>query len=157
MNSQLKTATESPIATESAMCESMCLPWLWPVFAFERIAAANPLQAMGEQFTEDSLRVSSDFLKFVEEAHKLDYELKPIWATLNTTKLDLKTMLLRNFSETCEQKIPVIIDAPYCRTVQQRLPISLPDQSLVRTMKANGLKPCLCDGLEIRHRCHERF
>jgi len=138
MNSQLKTATESPIATESAMCESMCLPWLWPVFAFERIAAANPLQAMGEQFTEDSLRVSSDFLKFVEEAHKLDYELKPIWATLNTTKLDLKTMLLRNFSETCEQKIPVIIDAPYSGHSATIADFAA-DQSVVRTFKKNGL------------------
>jgi len=139
MSAQLKTTKEADIVEQPAIHENMCLPWLWPAFALERMAAANPLQVMGEQLTEEAFRTSSDFLRFVEEAHKLDYELKPQWATLNTTKLDLKTMLLRNFSENCEQKIPVIIDAPYAGSPATIADFS-PEQSLVRTMKASGLK-----------------
>ena len=139
MNSELKTTTKPVLATQPSTCESMCLPWIWPAFALERLTATNPLLAMGEQFTENSLRASSDFLNFIEEAHKLDYELKPQWASLNTTKLDLKTMLLRNFSEPSGQKIPVIIDAPYAGSSATIADFS-PEQSLVRTMKANGLK-----------------
>ena len=138
MTSQLKSTAEQNISIPPTVCESVCLPWLWPAFALEHLAAANPLQAMGEQFTENSLRVSSDFLRFIEEAHKLDYELKPQWATLNTTKLDLKTMLLRNFSEKSEQKVPVIIDAPYAGSSATIADFS-PEQSLVRTLKKDGL------------------
>lgn len=106
--------------------EHVCLPWLWPVCAFEHII-------------QDELTFSSDILKFTEEAHKLDRELKPIWATSNTVKLDLKTMLLRDFSESGAKSLPVIIDAPYAGHSATIADYSA-DQSLVRTLQANGIK-----------------
>lgn len=95
--------------------------------------------AFGEHIVENELRVSSDVLKFAEEAHKLDYELKPVWATPNTVKLDLKTMLLRDFSDGSAKGLPVIVDAPYAGHSATIADYSA-DQSLVRTLKANGLE-----------------
>ena len=105
--------------------QDLCLPWMWPICAFGEIV-------------EEELRASLDIVKFGEEAHKLDYELKPVWATPNRVKLDLKTMRLRDFSENGAGGLPVIIDAPYAGHAATIADYS-PDQSLVRALKANGL------------------
>jgi len=93
---------------------------------------------LGAQLTEEAFKYSDDILHFASEAHKLDYELKPVWATLNTTRLNLKTMLLRDFSRKCEQKVPIIIDAPYAGHSATIADFAT-DQSLVRTLQKNGL------------------
>lgn len=139
MNLQSKAAMHPDYATKSTPHENMCLPWLWPASVLEHLVKSNPLQVMSEQFIASNLRVSSDFLKFIKEAHKLDYELNAQWASPNAIKLDLKTMLLRDFSEQSAQKIPVIIDAPYAGSSATIVDFS-PEQSLVRTIKENGLK-----------------
>ena len=118
--------------------EHLCLPWLWPICALQ-MAQSDPLCEMGEHFIQNEMHFTSDFLKFAEEAHKLDYELKPVWATPNTIKLDLKTMRLRDFSEGSTKGLPVIIDAPYAGHSATIADYS-PDQSLVRALKANGLE-----------------
>jgi len=91
-----------------------------------------------ECLVQDELRVVSDFPKFAEEALKLDYELKPVWATPNTIKQDFRTMLLRDFSEGSVNGLPVIIDAPYAGHSSTIADYSA-DQSLVRALKINGL------------------
>jgi poly(3-hydroxybutyrate) depolymerase len=119
--------------------EHICLPWLWPICAFQHMAQSDPFCALGEHFVQNELRLSSDIVKFTTEAHKLDYELKPVWATPNVVKLDLKTMRLRDFSGDNAKGRPVIIDAPYAGHSATIADYSA-DQSLVRTLKANGLR-----------------
>jgi poly(3-hydroxybutyrate) depolymerase len=119
--------------------EHFCLPWLWPMCVLEHMAQGDMSCLLGEHFVENELRLSSDVMKFTEEAHKIDYELKPVWATANTVKLDLKTMLLRDFSNGSAKGLPVIIDAPYAGHSATIADYS-PDQSLVRALKANGLE-----------------
>lgn len=119
-------------------CEGICTPWLWPAFAFANMEENNPLIALGEQMAAESIRLSSNINSFVKQAHKLDYGLQPTWATPSTIKLDLKTMLLRDFSDEKGQNIPVIIDAPYAGH-SATIADYADDQSLVRTLKANGL------------------
>ena len=123
---KMNTETAEANSSSPNRHEGMCLPWMWPLCAFENMV-------------QNELRLSSDVLNFATEAHKLDYELKPVWATPNTIKLDLKTMLLRDFSEDGANNIPVIIDAPYAGHSATVADYSA-DQSLVRTLKANGLK-----------------
>ena len=117
-------AAYAPLPTENKS-HNVCLPWLWPLCVFAHIV-------------QDELQVSFDVFKFIGEAHKLDYELKPAWATPNTTKCDLKTMVLRDFSDKTTQGLPLIIDAPFAGHSATIADYS-PDQSLVRTLKKNGL------------------
>lgn len=118
--------------------ENVCLPWLWPLIAYKNMLKENPLDILGEEIAQDGLQFSANILKFSREAYKLDHELKPVWTTLNTIKLDTETMLLRNFSEGGSQNIPVIIDAPYAGHSATISDFSS-DQSLVRTLRKNGL------------------
>jgi poly(3-hydroxybutyrate) depolymerase len=118
--------------------EGIFPPWFWPLLAFDYSTAGNPLYAWGEQAAQDTLRISADVLKFAEEAHKLDYELKPVWATPNTIKLDLPTMRLRDFGQDGGTTTPVIIDAPYAGSSATIADFSV-DQSLVRTLEKNGV------------------
>jgi poly(3-hydroxybutyrate) depolymerase len=117
--------TASTKSSRQTQREHICLPWLWPICALEHMA-------------QDELRLSSDVLKFAVEAHKLDYELKPVWATPNIIKFDFKTMLLRDFSDKSARGLPVIIDTPYAGHSSTIADFSA-DQSLVRTLKKNGL------------------
>ena len=118
--------------------EHICLPWLWPVCAMQ-MAQSDPSCTMGKHLIHNGILDPLNFFKFTEEVHKIDYELTPVWATSNTIKLDLKTMLLRNFSRESAEGIPVIIDAPYAGHSATIADFST-DQSLVRTLKKNGLE-----------------
>jgi polyhydroxyalkanoate depolymerase len=103
------------------------------------MAQGDPSCAMGQHFIQNELRFASNIARFAEEAHKIDYELKPVWATPNVVKLDLKTMLLRDFSDEGAKGLPVIIDAPYAGHSATIADYSA-DQSLVCTLKANGIE-----------------
>ncbi len=116
----------SPKTLSSVSHEGICTPWFWPAFS------------LGEQTAKDGLRLADNMMAFVTEANKLDYKLSPIWATPNTIKCDLKTMILRDFSVDAIQKIPVIIDAPYAGH-SATIADYATDQSLVRTLRENGL------------------
>jgi hypothetical protein len=50
-------------------------------------------------------------LKFVEEEIKINAELRPNLATENTVRLDLRTMLLRDYGKP--EGIPTLVVAPY--------------------------------------------
>ncbi len=117
--------------------EGLCLPWLWPFFTFAS-RAGEQQQSIDDPSPACGFTLPTDILKFMRETHKLDYELHPIWVTLNTTKLDLSTMLLRKFARKTAQNFPVIIDAPYAGH-SATITDFAPDQSLVRTLHQHGL------------------
>lgn len=114
------------LPTKTAAHEHICLPSFWPICVFQHYAEGEPCP-----FT--------DILKFQQEAHKLDYELKPVWATPNTIKLDLQTMALRDFSQNRTKGLPVIVDAPFAGHSSTIADFS-EHQSLVRTLNDNGLE-----------------
>lgn len=118
--------------------EHVCIPWLWPVCAIT-MAQSDPFCAMGEHLIQNQAQLSSRILKFAEVAHKLDYKLKPVWATPNKIALELKTMGLRDFSEGSTEGLPVIIDAPYAGHSATIADYST-SQSLVQTLKTSGLE-----------------
>ena len=115
------------------------MPWLWPTLALAHPDKDNLFYRFGKEMIESEIRVSFDVLQFMEEAHKLDYELKPIWATLHTIKHESKTMILRDFSDAAGKGFPVLIDAPYAGHSATIADYS-PHQSLVSILKANGLQ-----------------
>lgn len=117
--------------------EHVCIPWFWAACA-ALMAQNDPACAFGEHLLEGNMQLSNRILKFAEEAHRLDHTLKPVWATPNKVVLDLPTMQLRDFSESSKHGLPVIIDAPYAGHSSTIADYSA-EQSLVRTLKANGL------------------
>jgi polyhydroxyalkanoate depolymerase len=102
------------------------VPYLWPMFLFNRWAQRE------EHF-------SSRMLEFIDEAHRIDFELEPVWATPNKVALDLSTMRLRDFSPAGAKGIPVVIDAPFAGHSATIADYSR-EQSLVRTLQENGLE-----------------
>lgn len=118
--------------------EHVCIPWLWPICAIT-MAQSDPFCAMGEHLIQNQMKLSTKILKFAEEAHKLDYNLKPVWATPNKAEIELKTMRLRDFSEDSTEGLPVIIDAPYAGHSATIADYST-SQSLVQTLKTSGLE-----------------
>jgi hypothetical protein len=62
------------------------VPFLWPFSFFIGLE-------------EEGLEVLRDNLKYLKEVEKTQVEKpKPIWSTKNKVKLDLKTLILRDFS-----------------------------------------------------------
>jgi len=100
------------------------VPLFWP------LAAAYAME-------EAELALFKKNLKFLAEAEKLDYELKPRFATPNRVVLDLHTLRLREFGDVRSRAAPTLIDAPYAGHTA-----TIADyhkgQSLVETLMANG-------------------
>lgn len=117
-----------------------CLPWLWPLCVYENLLDRFPFTKLGAELPLNPLGVPRDLMHFAAEAHKIDFELRPVWATPHKIKLDLKTMWLRDFSSSSRtaQNFPVIIDAPYAGHSATIADYSA-DQSLVRTLQEYGL------------------
>jgi poly(3-hydroxybutyrate) depolymerase len=100
------------------------VPLFWPL-------------AVAYAMEETELAVFKKNLKFVAEAQKLDYDLEPRFATVNTVKLDLHTLRLREFGDAQSRAVPTFVDAPYAGHTA-----TIADyhkgQSLVETLLANG-------------------
>ncbi|WP_028231780.1 hypothetical protein [Paraburkholderia mimosarum] len=75
-------------------------------------------------------------LKFVEEEIRIREELKPKLATPNEMRLDLRTMLLRDYGRP--GGIPTLVDAPYAVHTAMIAGYHK-GQSLVETLLANGI------------------
>lgn len=75
-------------------------------------------------------------LKFVEEEIKIHDELRPQLATPNTTRLDLRTMKLREYGKP--DGIPTLVDAPYAGHTAMIADYHK-GQSLIETLLANGI------------------
>lgn len=101
------------------------VPWFWPM-----TAAARFVQEGLERYTEN--------MKFLAEEAKIHHQLRPDPATANTVRLDLRTMLLRDYSAADARTPPTIVVAPYAGH-SALIADYHRGQSLVETLLAGGL------------------
>jgi hypothetical protein len=100
-----------------------CVPAFWPM----TVAAA-----LAREGTELLVRN----LKFVEEEIKIHGEHRPQLATPNVVRLDLRTMILRDYGR--RGGIPTVVDPPYAGHTAMIADYQK-GQSLVETLLANGV------------------
>jgi poly(3-hydroxybutyrate) depolymerase len=116
----MESNTKSP-STENLQHS---VPLFWPLAA---------VAAMGQA----ELEIFRKNLKFLMEAHKVDHQLKPRFATANTVLLELHTLRLRAFGDQSAAATPTIIMAPYAGH-SAAIADYHDGQSLVQTMLAAG-------------------
>ncbi len=100
------------------------IPAFWPV------AMASALVAEGAELYARNL-------KFVEEEIRIRAELRPMLATPNQARLDLRTMVLREYGRP--GKIPTLVDAPHAGHTAIIADYHK-GQSLIETLLANGIE-----------------
>lgn len=101
----------------------MSVPAFWPM-------------AMATGLLEKELDLYARNINFVEEEIKIYEELRPRLATANRVRLDLRTMVLREYGK--ESGIPTLVDAPYAGH-SAMIADYHKGQSLVETLLANGI------------------
>ena len=99
------------------------VPAFWPV-------------AMAAALAEEGAELYADNLKFAEEEIKIHGGLVPKLATPNTARLDLRTMVLRDYGKP--GGIPTLVDAPHAGHTAMIADYHK-GQSLVETLLANGI------------------
>lgn len=123
----LKSAAKSP---PLAALASLSVPFLWPM------TTAAALVGQGVELYAKNLA-------FMAEEEKLHHEVKPELASPNTIRLDLRTMLLRDYSHKGAAKnghgLPTIVDAPYAGHSAMIADYAV-GQSLIETLLAHGPK-----------------
>ena len=112
---------ESPI--KPAGLSPPSVPAFWPM-------------AMAMTMFEDGAELYAKNLKFAEEEIKIHDELRPVLATSNQVRLDLRTMVLRDYGKP--GAIPTLVDAPHAGHTAVIADYH-DGQSLVQTLLANGL------------------
>lgn len=104
--------------------ERLALPLFWPV------AAAATLFGAEMEFATRNL-------KFIAEEARIAEVAKPEFATPSAVRLDLRTMLLRDYGDGDVKGLPTLVDAPYAG--HSAVIADYADgQSLVQTLRANG-------------------
>lgn len=101
------------------------VPWFWPM-------------AAAIEMGETGLKLFQDNMRFITEAQEVELPPPPQWATRNRVVMDLDTMLLRDFSPSDQDGVPVVIDAPYAGH-SSTIADYAKGQSLVETLLAAGL------------------
>ena len=99
------------------------VPALWPV-------------AMAAQLFKQGTALYAKNLKFVDEEMKIHEDLRPRLATRNKVRLELRTMLLREYGKP--GGVPTLIDAPHAGHTAMIADYHK-GQSLVGTLLANGV------------------
>ena len=94
------TKTSAPGLAEF---RSASVPAFWPM-------------AMAAALVEEGIGLYAKNLRFVDEEIKIHEHRRPQLATKNRVRLDLRTMLLREYGEP--GGIPTIVDAPMRATRQ---------------------------------------
>jgi poly(3-hydroxyalkanoate) synthetase len=92
--------------------------------------------AMAAAMLEEGTELYVKNVKFVEEEIKIHDELRPKLATSNQARLDLRTMVLRDYGKP--GGIPTLIDAPHAGHTAMIADYHK-GQSLVETLLANGI------------------
>ena len=110
-------------SVKSSDLSLLSVPAFWPM-----AMATAMLEEEGELFARN--------VKFVEEEIKIHDELRPTLATLNKVRLDLRTMLLRDYGKP--GGIPTFVDAPHAGHTAMIADYHK-GQSLVQTLLANGI------------------
>lgn len=100
------------------------VPAFWPLAMWAAVAKE------GQEFYAKNF-------KFVEEEIKIHGGLRPQLATPNRARLDLRTMVLRDYGEA--GGIPTLVDAPYAGHTAMIADYHR-GQSLIETLLANGIK-----------------
>jgi poly(3-hydroxyalkanoate) synthetase len=101
----------------------LSVPAFWPM-------------AMAMMMFQDGAALYAKNLKFIEEEIKLHDRLRPVLATPNQIRLDLRTMALRDYGRP--GGIPTLIDAPHAGHTAMIADYH-DGQSLVQTLLANGV------------------
>ena len=110
-------------SVRSSELSLLSVPAFWPM-------------AMAAAMLEEGSELYAKNLKFVEEEIKIRDELRPILATPNQVRLDLRTMVLRDYGKP--GGIPTLIDAPHAGHTAMIADYHN-GQSLVQTLLANGI------------------
>ena len=108
---------------KSAGLSPPSVPAFWPM-------------AMAMRMLEDSAELYVKNLKFIKEEIKIYDELRPVLATPNQVRLDLRTMVLRDYGKP--GGIPTLVDAPHAGHTAVIADYH-DGQSLVQTLLANGI------------------
>ena len=101
----------------------LSVPAFWPM-------------VMAATLAEDEMELYAKNIKFVEEEIKIQDELRPSLATANKVRLNLRTMLLREYGKP--EEVPTLIDAPHAGHTAVIADYHK-GQSLVETLLANGI------------------
>jgi polyhydroxyalkanoate depolymerase len=110
-------------AVKSADLALMSVPAFWPM-------------AMATAMLQEGTELYARNLKFVKEEIKIHDELRPILATANQVRLDLRTMVLRDYGKP--GGIPTLVDAPHAGHTAM-IADYYKGQSLIESLLANGI------------------
>ena len=110
-------------SVKSADLSLLSIPAFWPM-------------AMATAMLEQGAELYAKNLKFVEEEIKIHDDLRPALATPNQVRLDLRTMVLRDYGK--QDGIPTLVDAPHAGHTAMIADYHK-GQSLVETLLANGI------------------
>jgi polyhydroxyalkanoate depolymerase len=110
-------------SVERAELSLASVPAFWPM-------------AMAAALAEEGGELYARNLKFVEEEIKIHDELRPKLATANQVRLDLRTMLLREYGTP--GGIATLVDAPHAGHTAMIADYHK-GQSLIETLLANGI------------------
>jgi len=102
---------------------TMSVPAFWPM-------------AMATALAEEGTEIYARNLRFVEEEIKIHEELRPKLATPNRARLNLRTMVLREYGEP--GGIPTVVDAPHAGHTAMIADYHK-GQSLIETLLSNGI------------------
>jgi polyhydroxyalkanoate depolymerase len=105
------------------------------LFSLSSVPAFWPM-AMAAGLAEKGAELYARNLKFVEEEIRIHAELRPQLATPNQVRLDLRTMLLRDYGKP--DGIPTLVNAPYAGHTAVIADYQK-GQSLIETLLANGI------------------
>ena len=86
------------LSVKSSNLSLMSVPAFWPM-------------AMATAMLEEGTELYAKNAKFVEEEIKIHEELRPTLATPNQVRLDLRTMVLRDYGKP--GGLPTLVDAPH--------------------------------------------
>ena len=111
------------LSVKSADLSLLSVPAFWPM-------------AMATAMLEQGAELYAKNLKFVEEEIKIHDDLRPTLATPNQARLDLRTMVLRDYGKP--DGIPTLIDAPHAGHTAMIADYDK-GQSLVETLLENGI------------------
>jgi len=114
---------KSPLV-KSADLPALSVPAFWPM-------------AMAMTMFEDGVDLYAKNLKFVGEEIKIHDELRPSLATPSEVRLDLRTMVLRDYGKS--GGIPTLVDAPHAGHTAMIADYHK-GQSLVETLLSNGIR-----------------
>jgi poly(3-hydroxybutyrate) depolymerase len=110
--------------TRAGRIDEHSVPLFWPL-------------AMAAAMEEAEFDLFRKNLKFAAEAEKLEYGLKPQFATPNRILLELHTLRLRDFGDANAPAAPTLVNAPYAGHTAMIADYHK-GQSLVETLLANG-------------------